>query len=367
MNRKVANINPKILKWARLEVGLTIEEISVKVDAKIGDYKNWEATGEGIPFSKLKELGKQFSRQIATFFMSEIPSSNKKPKDYRNLTNSELTKDVLLVMRKVNTYRNTSIEFEGEEYWKKRYSWEEKFQKNKKENKIIIKELRSVLGISIEEQLSFKDQNIAYSRWRNAIEDKLGIFVFQFAMPLDKVQGFCYSDYKPYSIVVNSKHPPTARIFTMFHELAHILKHQSGICITDKINNSNLIEFDCNKFAAEFLIPETCIVDTDVLSEITKYANKLKISREVYLRRIHDIGVLNDIKFFKLLDEIKSTYNIGKKTDGFVKPEVKSRAERGVTYYNMVYDSLGKNKINYTQAKELLGLSISKILSEIGK
>src|SRR5262249_6804228 len=53
-----------------------------------------------------------------------------------------------------------------------------------------------------------------------------------------------------------------APIFTLFHELAHLLFHTSGIdLLTDDFiqrlpADERRIEIICNRFAAEFLVPE---------------------------------------------------------------------------------------------------------------
>ena len=42
-------------------------------------------------------------------------------------------------------------------------------------------------------------------------------------MPVDDARGFSLTDGEPYVIVVNSADADRARLFTLFHEYAHIL------------------------------------------------------------------------------------------------------------------------------------------------
>ena len=94
--------------------------------------------------------------------------------------------------------------------------------------------IRNLLGFPVVEQISSQlNAETTYSKWRNSIEHNLGIHVFQFAMPAPEVQGFSYSDSFPYSITINNAYPATSRTFTLFHELSHILKRQSGLCKPD--------------------------------------------------------------------------------------------------------------------------------------
>ena len=82
------------------------------------------------------------------------------------------------------------------------------------------------------------------------------------------------------------------------------------------------------------------------------------------LRQLKEKNKINPTKFFVLLNEIKSTYKHSDKSSGFALPEVRSRASRGETFFNLVLDSLNQNRLSYTQASTLLGLRISNVLNE---
>lgn len=367
MTRIEVNINPDILKWAREEAGFDPAEIAKKVSTPLDRYKNWEKKGLNIPLGKLQSLAGQYKRQLAVFFLPEVPAKINKPKDFRNLApkQSRLSKDVLMVMRDVTYFRQTALELQGEAYWKNRYGWLKEVENIKQDNNALAIWLREKLNISIDEQLKWKSDNEAFRTWRQAVENQLGILIFQFSMPLNEVQGFCFTDNLPYSIVVNSKHHYTSRLFTIFHELAHIIRHHSGICIVDNVNEKQQEEFSCNSFAGNFLVPQDNLIVTDNLSEIQTYANKFRVSREVYLRRMKDENKINSLKFYALLDKIKASYKKETKKGGFaVKPEVLSRASRGETFFNIVIDALNQNRLSYTQASTMLDLKISKILNE---
>jgi hypothetical protein len=101
------------------------------------------------------------------------------------------------------------------------------------------------------------------------------------------------------------------------------------------------------------------------LEDIKAYASKLNISREVYLRRLKEEKHISDMKFFKLLDQIKATYKSKAQRSGFVKPEVKSRATRGEAFFNMVLDAMYNNQISYTKASNALNLNLSALLNEV--
>lgn len=365
MNRVELNINPKILRWAREEAGFDQVEIAEKIDIGTERYKLWEKEGKNIPLGKLKVIANSYKRQLAVFLLPTVPKKLSKPKDYRNLspTDSKLSKKVLEAIRDVSYFTDTALELQGETYWKSRYDWID----NLKDSSHIDfnASLRELLDISIDDQLSWHAESEAYKKWRTAVENRLGILVFQFSMPIEEVHGFSITDKFPYAIVTNSYHSYTGRIFTIFHELAHIIRHQSGICLYEKATEKQKEEWECNQLAGKFLAPDNLIEQTNDLKEISSFATKLKVSREVYLRRLKEDHKISDMNFYNLLDKIKSTYKKDKKKTGFVKPLVKSKATRGETFFNMIVEALYNNQISYSKASSALDLNVSSLLHEV--
>ena len=366
MARINVNINPNVLLWARQEAGYNVDEVAVKLSVTYDRYADWEKEGKEIPLSKLQNLAIYYKRQLAVFFLSEVPSKIKKPKDFRNLspTDSFLSKEILLTLRRSAHLQRIANDLEGENYWNKKLNWLKEVEKSESEVEIITS-LRDLIGIDVEQQLKWISDSEAYRNWRVAIEEKLGILIFQFSMPMDELQGFCMTDSLPFIIVTNSNHSYTGRVFTLFHELSHIIRHQSGMCLVDKVEKNQKEEWACNTFAGNFLAPVNTLVPTDNLKDISTYSRKLKISREVYLRRLKEEGLLPDVKFYALLDEIKTTYKKKDKPKGFVMPEVKSKASRGETFYNIVFEAISANRINYSDAAHALGLRVNRLINEI--
>lgn len=360
------NVNPNILLWAREEAGFSIEEIVEKHAIDKDRYCAWESDGKEIPLGILNKLATSYKRQLAVFLMPEVPPGITKPKDYRNLAlvDRSLSKEILLSLRRSSHLQKIANELEGESYWKAKLKWLTDIEKMKNQDDIINK-IRKLLEIDIEKQLNWKSENEAYKNWRLAVEEKLGILIFQFSMPIEELQGFCIIENYPYIIVTNSNHSYTGRIFTLFHELAHIIRHQSGMCIVDNVERKQTEEWACNSFAGKLLAPLKTIVPCDDIKDITTYSRKLKISREVYLRRLYTEGYINDQKYFDILAEIKDTYKNIIKPKGFVPPEVKSKATRGETFYNIIFDAISTNKINYTDAANALDLRVNRLLNAL--
>jgi len=182
-------------------------------------------------------------------------------------------------------------------------------------------------------------------------------------MPPNEIQGFCLVDNLPYSIVINSANYITGKIFTIFHELGHLIKKQSGICYPDKIINTQIIEFECNSFAGNVLIPSEAVYPVLSADGIYKQANKLKVSSEAYLRRQKSLGLINDNVFFELLKEIRGKVIKIPKPFGRATQVQKSISSRGQHLFNSVSEAANNNKISYTLASDVLGIKLNHLLN----
>ncbi|MGH9948579.1 MAG: XRE family transcriptional regulator [Pyrinomonadaceae bacterium] len=367
MQRVELDINPSVLRWAREEAGFNPEEAAKKASTTPETYLEWESRGSRIPLGKLSSLASAYKRQIAVFFLPEAPPKLQRPTDFRNLTpaKSKLSKKVLQVIRDVTYFRQVARELRTESIWQANYDWLKQADRRQFSDDQIAESLRDRLNITVEDQFGWQSDNEAYRKWRNAVETRLGILVFQFPMSMDEAQGFGFSDTYPYAIVTNSNHSYTGRTFTIFHELAHIIRHHSAICLIDRVGEKQQEEWACNLFAGRFLVPDSLVEEADDLKTIQTFASRLNVSREVYLRRLKELGKITDRHFFDLLAKLKASYNPTKKKGGYVAPEVKSRASRGNTFYDLVLEAVHNEQLSYSRASSVLNLSVPRILREV--
>ncbi len=96
----------------------------------------------------------------------------------------------------------------------------------------IAQEVRSYLNIPLEQQASWSKSGKALESWRKILTNH-GIYVFKDAFKAENFSGFCLYDKNFPIIYINNSTSRTRQIFTMFHELGHLLFGTSGID-TDK-------------------------------------------------------------------------------------------------------------------------------------
>jgi Zn-dependent peptidase ImmA (M78 family) len=112
---------------------------------------------------------------------------------------------------------------------------------------------RERLGVSIAEQFAWQTDREAFLRWREAVEAQ-GVFAYQLALGADDSRGFAIWDERQIPVIVidSAEDPYPARVFTIWHEYAHVLLRMGGI---SNQNSRNVVERFCNQFAAYFLMP----------------------------------------------------------------------------------------------------------------
>jgi Zn-dependent peptidase ImmA (M78 family)/transcriptional regulator with XRE-family HTH domain len=158
---------------------------------------------------------------------------------------------------------------------------------------------RQRFGITLEDQLEAKDASAFYLVCRKKIED-LGVFVLHDSFPEQDGSGFCLSHpHHPVVVVNTRKQTKGRRLFTLIHELAHVLMRSSGI--SDPFIRRNAIERICNRFAGSFLVPKSYVrallknpTTTEPDDDDVKWASRrLKISQEATVFRLEQLGVYN--------------------------------------------------------------------------
>ena len=362
-------VNPKVLVWAREEKGFTKDEAASHLNIDAALLGKWEADGEAVPFNVLQQIAKAYKLHTGAFFLPDVPPKTKKIKDCRNLAkgNGRFSPDTLLAIRRTSRYLEVARDISDGSHWSNQYKWIGEFNGKKANVEQEVKRLRDILDAPLDEQFKQNRADEAFRFWRKRIEDKLGIFVFQFAMPEKELDGFSYAfEALPYAIVVNNKQVSVRKIFTLFHEVAHILKRNPGICrMGDALAASTGadIELECNNFAGKLLVPTESLVITTSVDKIFELGSQFNVSGEVYLRRLFEEKKIKRDTFFNLLEKVRERSDSfpRKKKEGSPSMVIQSKSTRGNAFFRLVVDAAVSNKISFSAASDLLGLKPGNI------
>ena len=296
MAEYIQGINPTIIKWARERSGYTLHEIAKSFKKDIATISYWESGAAAPTYVQLEKLADKYKRPVAMFFFPEPPQEP----DFagqlalRSSEIEQLAPGIRILLRQARARQLSLMELNmGVNPVEMKIFRDLHPQINDSVTELA-QQTRSYLGISVETQAGWSSTKEALENWREQIEEK-GIFVFKDAFRDASVDGFCLVHEQFPVIYLNNSRSSVRQIFSLFHELAHLLLGENGI--TRGINPvGEQIEAFCNQFAAEFLVPsgdletrfKDSLYDDAAIEELAGY---YKVSRPVILLKLVNRGV----------------------------------------------------------------------------
>lgn len=299
-------VTPELVRWARERAGYSLEEAAA-VFAKIAA---WEA-GEAAPtYPQLESLAATFKLPIAVFFFPGPPDLPAIEETFRTLPASqldEMPRQIRFLLRKAKAFQINLDELcQGTNPAARLITDDIGFRPSQNPGEMA-EVVREYIGVSIDDQVAWATDDDALKGWRAAIQ-RVGIFTFKDAFQADEYSGFCLFDKVFPIIYVNNSNAKTRQIFTLFHELAHLLFQTSGIdtlgdeYIGDLPTIPRRIEILCNRFAASFLLPDAIVVEATKdtgPNEATAeaLAAKYHVSRELVFRKFLDREFIDEATY----------------------------------------------------------------------
>lgn len=120
--------------------------------------------------------------------------------------------------------------------------------------------IRQAIGLTSERQLAWAKEQEAFADLRACVESS-GVFVFAFSLPVDEVRGLSkWERGGPPALLVNTADSPSAQLFTLMHEYAHLVAaspERTFVC--DPSSPSLEAESLANKIAAASLVPDSSL------------------------------------------------------------------------------------------------------------
>ncbi len=358
----------------------------------------WENGTASPTYTQLENLAyKVFKRPLAVFFRAEPPMEAPIEKDFRNLTSSEisdLSTEMRLILRKAKRLQNLVRELNKDNETELAYK---KFKVSIKDNPVTAaNRFREFLGLTIEEQKKWNPNN-SFDHFKEYIE-KIGVYVFQFQMPFEEARAFSLTDDFPI-VVLNTDDAKNGRIFSLFHEMCHILFNIGGVFKDKESNNLKgeyaAIEDFCNRFAASFLLPEDLFKkDIDFSNQglqewsekdLEKFSRLYSVSKEVVLRKLVDLKLASKTFYFTkkkfwdkelrnrkelILQKQKQKLLEEGRTGGGIPIDIKTVMEKGKPYISKVLDGYEKGSLTYGDVSEYLEVKLDhlpKIIERINK
>ena len=313
-------LRPSMLTWARERAGLRVDELARKVNVKTERVQEWERSGS-ISMPQAERLARAARLPLGYLFLSRPPDESLPIPDFRvrgdtpqSHPSPDLLETVYAMQRRQMWMRDELIENGAEPL-----AFIGTYEPNGHAN-VVSDAMRSALGLVDQWAASEATWSSALRLLRDRVEDA-GILIFfngvvgnNTSRKLDpeEFQGFALVDEYAPLIFVNNADFKAAQMFTLAHELAHLLIGESGVSGFSNMEPApNATERFCDQAAAEFLVPE------DGLRAFWPSANRLaepfqaaarhfKVSAIVAARRALDLEMIDRGTFFRFYNEYKS-------------------------------------------------------------
>ena len=368
-------VNRDVLKWARETSGLSIPDVARRLNKDPNVILCWEKGDLSPTYPQLEKLAYEiYKRPAAVFFFPVIPQESAIKADFRTLPQEvvdDMPPEIIKIYRKAKVYQLNLEELDTQT--KPEPLLLDEFKLTNASNIAkLAKEIRAFLKLDLQTQIEWKNLDDAIDGWRNVLTT-CGIYLFKDAFKNDNYSGLSLYDEKYPVIILNNSMSKARQIFSIFHELAHLLRKSGGIDILKETFNDRatsdyqLIEQKCNEFAGEFLLPkDVFLAERLTFSEraITELADHFKVSREVVLRKYLDANLIDDKTYKSFTDKWLGDYfksRQRKKDDDGGNPYYTKKSYLGMYYINLAFSQYYQGKINAEMLADYLGEKVGNL------
>jgi len=210
----------------------------------------------------------------------------------------------------------------------------------------------------------------ALENWRQVLSDH-GVYVFKDAFREPRFFGFSLYDPEFPIIYVNNTSAKSRQVFTVFHELSHLMFRTSGVDPVDDEYISSLslknthIEVVCNEFAGQFLVPDDTFQSESFglpANEGTAehLARRFCVSREVIFRRFLDRGLITQIEYSEAAERWKEDRGSGPDGGNYYNTQM---AYLGQSYVRLAFEKYYQNRFDIIQLADYLNVQPKNVQS----
>jgi Zn-dependent peptidase ImmA (M78 family) len=286
---------------------MTTGEVAHRLSKAVAIVEAWENGTDAPTYPQMEMLAYEiYKRPLALFFMPTPPDEPRPRAEFRSLPDTDLvllSRETTLLIRKARAFQAALIELYGERNPAAAPIWRHVRIDPRGNVSDQAAHVREQLGVGLEGIRNSPDDDAALKIWRRAVE-RGGVHVFKESFKQREFSGFCLWHPEFPVILINNSTTKTRQVFSLLHELAHVLCDRSAISRFDSRNIEELpapdraVERFCNALAGEILVPMADFVTaardfvpTSATDEqFAALAERYHVSRSVILRRFVENG-----------------------------------------------------------------------------
>lgn len=364
-------VPPGRLKALRTRLGLPLHAGAEKVKVSEEELAKWETEPTEFTARRLQQIAKAYNYNWYVFLLEDEAGPPAIPHDFRRRKNGsdELSFDSLLAID--NAWRLLDrIESLGAGERSVVPQAEAALSDNPEE---VAANFRSLLGVT--GMLNTPDTYAVLRYWTRTLTSA-GLYVSQVPLPVKEARAFCLSRNGAHLIVLSNKDYPTARAFSLIHEVGHLLLGSDAICrpAPDGFGKDTSAEPWCNRFAAAVLMPRSLLESSTrfhelmsgeiVLGSAKSLAKEFGVSEVALLRRLETFGHIATAEYQRLEREADERWKDDEETPtggGFLIHKDKVIARQSPLFVRQVFDAYGNGAISYREIGTYLNVPLRSI------
>lgn len=377
MPRPEIKINGDVLAWAMDEGGFSIGDLASKVPRSTHEVIQSWIEGNAYPSKgQLSAIGRALKRPSAIFFLTDPPRASAVPialRTARGRRTRELDQNELRQVRRAKRMQNiirwvqTANSIDPGELPTLRVGNDPASSGRL---------LREWAGIVTAEQLRWSNPKQAIDSLRQAFADR-GVVVLQLSLGKRGFRGFSLPDEISPVIAVTTAENLQARMFTLFHELAHLATDSAASCLPVDVAPSQHLTAEkwCDEVSSASLLPSDEVVriadsvrrssrpPADDVDWVRRVSNRFSMSLRATAVAMIRAGLLGqdsygEIELAAPVSDIETPIIPGR---GGQRAPARRLSELGPWASGLILKSLNDNKITELEARRYLKLDGNEI------
>ncbi len=365
-------INPRVLRWARVESGWPAERVAKRLQVKVERVSAWEQGERQPTLRQVEELSRFLHRPLGVFFLPKPPELPPLAAEYRRLPGvrpGHESPELRLAVRQILARRENALNL-MEEMGVPVPAFELVAHLRESPAEVGAR-LRAALRVPVESQLQWRSEWEAWRTWRTRVE-AIGVLVFQYSkVRLDEARGIALLHAPLPAVGVNGKEIPEAKSYTLLHEVVHLMLaagNEEKPALLEKRSGAewDKVERFAEIAASNALVPEQALraaidarrTDADwSLDEMRSLARRFRITPLAMATRLRESGAMTWARY-RVWREKWETHvaTLPVRKRGFATPPEKALNRGGRPYVQLVLEALDANRITSVDAARYLDL-----------
>ena len=358
MPAKMSHANPDVVAWAIRESGHSGEDLADLLGVEEDLLDSW-AAGRASPTSgQLTKLSSTLHRPRTLFYLPAPPEIESLPVHLRiaqGQTQRELLPHERLVIRRAMR-RQAFIAEVREDADPVRFPELTRTTPPNQAGEI----LREWSTVSTGEQLSWPTDRAALHSWR-AVVERSGVIPMLAGLGRDGMRGFALVDDLAPIAAMNTAETPAARLFTLWHEIAHLVLGEQQSCLSASRDAAE-VERWCDRTANAVLVPREALLecteamprDAEPIEKAKRVAKSFKVSIRAATMALIDAGLLPAVAY-REIDQALATDQAKTGGGGKGRKRYEMRiAEIGNRASKEIMDALADRRVLQVHARRAL-------------